>query len=81
MGKPHPIELRQRVVAFVEQGHTHRLAATHFCVSPRFVNNMMIPKRDTGGLDAKQQGRHGGGKLHDHHQWVRHPRQCGLSQK
>ncbi len=50
MGKPHPIELRERVVAFVEQGHTHRYAAEHSCVSPRFVNNMVILKHDTGSL-------------------------------
>ncbi|TBA72945.1 transposase, partial [Rhizobium ruizarguesonis] len=24
MGKPHPIELRVRVVAFVEEGNSHR---------------------------------------------------------
>lgn len=27
MGKPHPIELRGRVVAFVEEGNSHREAA------------------------------------------------------
>ena len=66
MGKPHPIELRERVVAFVEEGHTHRAAAAHFRVSPRFVNNMVILKRETGSLAAKRQG-HGGvvGKLKD----------------
>ncbi|UIK08201.1 hypothetical protein [Neorhizobium galegae] len=42
MGKPHPIELRARVVAFVEKGNSNREAAQHFRVSPRFVNNMMI---------------------------------------
>jgi transposase len=71
MGKPHPIELRERVVAFVEQGHTRRHAAEHFCVSPRFVNNMMILKQDTGMLRPKPQGRPGGGKLYAHHQWIR----------
>lgn len=34
MGKPHPIELRERVVAFVDEGYTHRAAAEHFRVSP-----------------------------------------------
>jgi len=24
MGRPHPMELRTRVVAFVEEGHSHR---------------------------------------------------------
>ncbi len=39
MGKPHPVELLERVVAFVEEGHSHRSAAERFRVSPRFVNN------------------------------------------
>lgn len=38
MGKPLPLELRQRVVAYVDEGHGHREAARHFRVSPRFVN-------------------------------------------
>ena len=64
MGKPHPIELRERVVGYVEEGHTHRASAERFRVSPRFVNDMVILKRETGCLEAKPQG-HGGavGKL------------------
>ena len=50
MGKPHPIELRERVVAFVEEGHSHRASASRFRVLPRFVNDMVILKRDTGSL-------------------------------
>ena len=71
MGKPHPFELRERVVGFVEEGHSNRAATAHFRVSPRFVNDMMILKRETGSLLPKQQG-HGGmaGKLKDHHEWV-----------
>ena len=42
MGKPHPVELRERVVTFVDEGHSHRAAAVHFRVSPRFVNDMII---------------------------------------
>ena len=71
MGKPHPIELRERVVAFVEAGHTHRSASSQFRVSPRFVNDMIILKRKTGLLEAKKQGRGSGGKLQNHHEWVR----------
>ena len=56
MGKPHPIELRERVVKFVEEGHTHRAAAAHFRVSVRFVNDMVILKRETGSLAPKRQG-------------------------
>ncbi|RYH11091.1 IS630 family transposase, partial [Tropicimonas sp. IMCC6043] len=40
MGKPHPMELRERVVAFVEEGNTHRSAAAHFRVSIKFINDM-----------------------------------------
>jgi transposase len=70
MGKPHPVELRERVVAFVEEGHPHRSAAKRFRVSPRFVNNMVILKRETGSLNAKLQGHSGHGKLQDHHDWM-----------
>ncbi len=71
MGKPHPIELRERVVAFVEEGHSHRFAATHFRVSPRFVNDMVILKRETGSLAPKRQGHGGAGKLKGHSEWLR----------
>jgi transposase len=71
MGKPHPIELRERVIAFVEEGHSNRATATHFRVSPRFVNDMVILKRQTGSLSPKPQGRRDGGKLRDHHDWAR----------
>lgn len=63
MGKSHPIALRVRVVAFVEERHGHREAARHFRVSPRFANNLMILKRATGSLAPRRQGHLGGGKL------------------
>ena len=63
MGKPHPVELRARVVGFVEEGNSHREAARHFRVSPRFVNNMMILHRATGSLVP-------GGKLTPHGEWI-----------
>lgn len=72
MGRPHPMALRQRVVAFVLEGHSNRTAARHFRVSPRFVNDLMILHRETGSLDARPQGRPlGSGKLADHHEWLR----------
>lgn len=71
MGKPHPIELRSRVVAFVEEGHGHREAARHFRVSPRFVNNLIKLKAETGSLEPRRQGRIGGGKLAAHADFVR----------
>ena len=64
MGKPLPMELRRRVVDFVEEGHTHRAAAAQFRVSIKFVNDMVLLKRATGSLEAKQQSNGGGhGKL------------------
>lgn len=56
MGKSHPTELRSRVIAFVEEGHGHREAARHVRVSPRFVKDMVILQRATGGLALKVQG-------------------------
>ena len=71
MGKPHPIELRERVVSFVDEGHGHREAARHFRVSPRFVNDMIKLRRESGGLAPKRQGNPGRGKLTDVAGWVR----------
>lgn len=71
MGKPHPIELRQRVVAHVEAGNTHHSAAERFDVSVKFVNDMVWLKRETGALAPKRQGNPGIGKLTPHEDWVR----------
>ena len=71
MGVPHPIELRSRVIAFVEEGNGHREAARHFRVSPRFVNDMVILKRASGGLAPKRQGNHAEGKLAPYATWLR----------
>ena len=72
MGKPHPMELRSRVVDFVEEGHSHREASRHFRVSPRFVNNLIKLQAETGSLKARQQGHGvGGGKLAGHAEFVR----------
>jgi hypothetical protein len=60
MGKPLPMELRQRVVDFVEEGHRHRAAAAQLRVSIKFVNDMVLLKRATGSLEAKPQGNGGG---------------------
>jgi hypothetical protein len=70
MGKPHPIELRLRVVAFVKEGNSHREAARHFRVSPRFVNNMIILEQSSGSLTPPKQGHPPGGKLTAHGKWI-----------
>ncbi|MEM6465829.1 MAG: hypothetical protein AAF679_04910 [Pseudomonadota bacterium] len=66
MGKPHPLELRQRVAAHVEAGNTHHSAAARFDVSVKFVNDMVKLKRETGSLAPKRQGNLGIGKLTPH---------------
>lgn len=65
MGKPHPIELRERTAALAEQGNTHTEAARRLCVSIKFVNDMVRLKRETGSLQPKPQGNRGYGKLSD----------------
>jgi transposase len=71
MGKAHPIALRERVIAFVEEGHSHRAAAKRFRVSVKFVNDMVILKRETGGLEPRAQGNGGGhGKLVSVQDWI-----------
>ena len=71
MGKPLPMALRQRVVDFVEEGHTHRSAAAQFRVSIKFVNDMVLLKRATGALEPKPQGNGGGfGKLSGVAGWI-----------
>jgi len=71
MGKPHPMELRTRVVAYVDEGHGHREAARHFRVSPKFVNDLVKLRRETGSLAARQQGNGGGhGKLAGVTDWI-----------
>lgn len=72
MGKPLPMALRERVCAFVEEGHGHREAARHFRVSPRFVNELMKRRRETGSLVPCRQGHApGSGKLAPHVVFVR----------
>ena len=65
------MELRSRVIAFVEEGHGHREAARHFRVSPRFVNDMVILKRASGDLLPQAQGNHAEGKLARFAAWLR----------
>jgi transposase len=71
MGKPHPLELRQRVVDHVAEGNTHRSTAARFKISVKFVNDMVKLKATTGGLVPKAQGNGGGhGKLAALKDWV-----------
>jgi len=71
MGKPHPIELRERVVASVKAGHRHRATAARFDVSVKFVNDMVKLERETGSLEPKKQGNLGWSKVGAFDDWVR----------
>ena len=72
MGKPLAMDVRVRVVAFVDEGHSNREASRHFRVSPRFVNNLMKLRAETGSIEPRPQGHGvGGGKLAAHADFVR----------
>ncbi len=72
MGRAHPMALRERVIALVEEGYSHRAAAARFKVSVRFVNDLVILKRETGGLEPRVQGNGGGhGKLVSVRGWIK----------
>ena len=71
MGKPHPIELRRRVVSHVAADNMHHSAAARFDVSVKFVNDMVKLTQQTGALVPKRRGNPGIGKLSPHADWVR----------
>ncbi|MBX3536666.1 MAG: helix-turn-helix domain-containing protein [Chelatococcus sp.] len=56
MGEPHPMALRERVAAFVDEGNSNREASRHFRVSPKFVNDLMKLRAQTGSLEPRRQG-------------------------
>jgi transposase len=59
--KPHPLELRQRIVAAVDrQEHTIQEVAALFDVSERYVYQLLKLRRETGDLSPLP---HGGGAV------------------
>lgn len=67
MGKAHPIELRERVVAEIENGGSRRAAAGRFKVSASFAVKLAARVARTGSVEPARQGRPpGGGKLSPH---------------
>lgn len=56
MPKSYSLDLRERVVRFVEAGHSRRAAAAHFEVSVSFVVILMRNYRATGSLAPKASG-------------------------
>lgn len=72
MDRPHPMALRQRVIAFVEEGYSHRAAAARIRVSVKFVNDLVIVRHETGRLEPRRRGNDGGhGKLVAVQDWIK----------
>jgi transposase len=64
MGKPYPIDLRERVQAEVEGGQSRRGAARRYDVSASFAVKLAERVSRTGSPEPARQGRPpGGGKL------------------
>ena len=70
MPKPLSNDLRERVVAFVEAGHSRRAAAAHFRVSASFVINLMTLFRQTGSVTARPVGGRRHAKLDPHRAFI-----------
>jgi len=64
MGRSYSLDLRKRVVAFVDGGRSRRRAAADLQVSPSFSVKLVARHRRTGTLEPQRQGRPPGtGKL------------------
>ena len=57
MPQSYSLDLRVRVVAFVEAGHTCRAAARHFGVSDSFAIKLLQRQRQSGSPAPARQGR------------------------
>ena len=62
MPRAYSLDLRERVVGFVEDGHSRRAAAAHFKVSVSFVVNLVKAVRSRGSFEPKPSGGRGRGK-------------------
>jgi transposase len=64
MGRSYSLDLRKRIAAWVEGGHSRRDAARHFGISESCAVKVMQRVTATGSPEPAQQGRPpGGGKL------------------
>ena len=67
MGKSYSMDLRNRIVSRVENGHSRRSAAEHFGVSASCAVKLLQHVDKTGSPEPSRQGRPpGGGKLAPH---------------
>ena len=75
MPKPYSLDLRERVVRFVDEGHSRHAAAAHFRVSVSFVVNLVNAFRVRGSLAPNPSGGRRHAKLEPHRAffWRRSP--------
>ena len=68
MGKPYSLDLRERLVAYMEAGHSCRAAARVFRVSASTAVRLAAAQRERGDIAPRPQGRMPGtvGKLAAH---------------
>src|SRR5258708_29273740 len=66
MPKPYSLDLRERVVRYVDEGRSRRAAAAHFRVSVSFVVNLMKAVRTRGSFAPKPSGGRRHAKLEPH---------------
>jgi len=70
MTKAYSLDLRRRVVRFVDAGHSRHEAAAHFDVSVAFVVKLVASFRATGSYAAKPEGGWRYSKLDPHRRWL-----------
>jgi len=66
MPNPYSLDLRERVVRFVDEGRSRHAAAAHFRVSVSFVVNLVKAFRVRGSLAPKPSGGRRHAKLEPH---------------
>ena len=66
MGLSYGIDLRERVVAAIEAGLSHRQAGARFCVAVSTAGNWHRLSRKNGSVAPAKQGQPGGSKLDVH---------------
>lgn len=71
MSGAYSIDLRERIVAFAEEGHTHRETSERFKVAISFVNKLVKQKRELGHLNSLPAGGKRHGKLDPFEDWIR----------
>lgn len=71
MGRPYPMELRERVVGACDEGMKPEEAAELFRVSARWIYNLLARRKETGGIAARAMGRGQSPKLEPHDEQIK----------